>query len=240
MIALQRQIDRLLALGYGEAQRRRSSVARLDALLDATIALCDLFPPDLSQAQFYLSEVNLTQDGVALDSSLAPFDTSTLGPILRAFGANTAIELSAGVILAIPQSAARLADPLRSYWEEAISHFHLFETGAKANHAALEGAPHFDSETQHDDFLRNLRYVFDTVVAGDDSRTYTLQVERTRSFTFGVPGGTAVDYAIGYWLPSRRLYDLRTRSHDPFEAPDIAELETLLRQIGRASCRERV
>ncbi len=230
-----RKIDRLLALGYAEAKRRRSSpVAQLDALMEVTIAVCDLFPPEsLATGDFYLSVVDLTLSTNSRKvSSLASFDDDLRSRLGKLGSGSCQVPLD-GFTLAIPQIAQGAEAQLRDFWADTARDLGI-DVSSTVSVSAENRARRACEPDDFPDFGRSLRHAFDAMLLDEwrivesaqdvqQQQAYTLRVHRGGSHD--VSDGVAVDYALGYWLPTGTLHRLCTRKSSPLTQQDVSTLE---------------
>lgn len=226
-----RKIDRLWALGYTEAKRRRSPLAQLDALLETSVAICDLFAPPLQQNDFYLSVVDL-RAGSDVVSSLAPFD-SDLRQALQYLAQGSSEFSTDDCTLAVPKVAApKVTTAFECLWKEAVTDFGLNLRATLSARGRQQQPTHPDDDDSAD-FGRSLRHAFDAIfldewkaVDNDAAtyRAYALRIHRDASAT--TINGHAINYSLGYWLPTRVLHYLSTRSRSPLNPREIEILET--------------
>jgi hypothetical protein len=212
-----RRVERILALGYTEARRRNAAgchaEAVVDALLESTVAACDLHHlsthTDCSNPQsFYLSHVELDIHGACI-SSLAPFDKDIAG-ILKM---EQPVDLNEGMKLGLPIGRNCLTNPLTEFWKNAATEL---EISAQSNQESSLDPPDVSDDIAYE-FFESLRHALDAVVQVDTKDTFTIRVVRATE-PQQVVDGHRVPYALGYWLPATGLYRLPADvARDKFE-----------------------
>lgn len=217
---LKRGIERLLALGCAEAQRRRSPEAKLDALLETTVAVCDLCHPN-NPKDFYVSDVSVSFERLTR-SSLPRFDRDIRQHLERLVGVRATLSTKGGVGIRIPRPAAGAAWPLKAFWAEALDKL----SGSLGQTRGSTSESYAIPANVLQEFESSLRHAFDAVIDDDLGDAYTLRVHRAASCP--VTTSDSVDYALGYLLPSRALYELQTRNeNDRLDFWEIRKLEEL-------------
>jgi len=211
------KIERVRALGYAEARRRKIAgchpKAVLDALVETTVVACDLFHLSAhseasSGDDFYLSNIEVEFKGVKR-SSLAPFDAD-IGRILSLAEPVNAAE---GVKFSFPSGHECIAELLSDFWQDAANEFEPMWGGD----AASSVDPAAVSNDIAEEFFESLRHALDAVVQVDARDTFTIRVVQTGNLQ-QVVDQHQVDYALGYWLPATGLYSLPSEvARDEFE-----------------------
>lgn len=198
-----RRIERLLALGYAEAARRKkSAVARLDALAEITAAVCDLLAPPRPKDSFYLSHVDVLHDGKLAASTLAEFDKDIAGLLPDA---RRTVELFRPWQISIPEHAvAQAGQALVSFWNEAIGSLCLSPNRPQG--ARIQAIP----KDVASEFHATLRYAFDTIVEEDATNAFTLRVD-PRGKEYKLTNEHRSSFLLGYCLPSSRLDDVTSK-----------------------------
>lgn len=162
-----RMAERILAMGYTEAKRRRNMVAKLDALMDATAAFCDVY---VETREFFLPNVDLLYERESVSRTIAEFDVWTRNVMPQ----RPTTGLSNGWSLNLPASIKQeqIAD-LIGWWTCCIKELNL--------NAQRPPAPTFSAHDPNatNEFHRSLRYAFDAlpVRPGTTERLYTLRVD---------------------------------------------------------------
>jgi len=216
-----RRVERILALGYTEAVRRRTAgchpQAIVDGLVEATVMACDLHHMFVHKgspcpSNFYLSHVRLDIHGSSL-SSLAPFDSD----IAELFSLTEPIEIYENIRLFLPSGIGGLGHSLEGFWKVAVREFNLYQPLIPDSRSD----PRIVADEIAEEFFASMRHAFDSIAQFDNKNTFTLRAEWTKE-PHEVCKGEAVHYVLGYWLPATGLYSLPP--HVPRD-----RFETLLR-----------
>jgi hypothetical protein len=231
-------VDRLLAYGHA-LLKGREPIGKIDVLTEITVAVCDLFPPsNLPDDRFWLSDVRLIRNGreIEVASNLTPFDIENgIRNALQDICPPTPIKIESPrrsgetteFRLVVPGSVPEeFQKELAPFWKQALRDLGSDIEGIPAQYC---GAVQNVDPKDDQDVLLTLRQILDTVAEGD-TNVYTLQVHRSGEH-FCVSKNHRVDFALGYWLPSSRLFSLVTENG--FGRKEIDDLEQLLKPLPR-------
>jgi hypothetical protein len=210
-----RRVERVLAIGYAEARRRKQHRSKLEALLEATVAVCDMFPPAaLNPEQFYLSDIQLDcrlgaqQHEIA--SSLAEFDAELRAQLEKWFGRRQYFELEGNLALWVPYSAAPAIEPIQSLWSDCL-HESGFDPAAESCNEHRQPRVESVASEFTDQVNHALRFAFDAVTRESPHSTFTLRVNRRPDIKFKVADSYSVNYSMGYWLSTGMLRYLQDK-----------------------------
>lgn len=224
---LRGSIDRILAIGHAEFERRRNPCAKQDALVETTVAVSDLFLGLTGSEAFNVSDVSLlaSDPSRVIDSSFACFDQD-----IRDYLATKTVsfDLPGEFSVVFPELAKEATPALELLWRSAWSSPGFTPSISERPAPLAEIAGQIQ-----DDFYQSLRHAFDTIVEMEGSPVanqprrilQTLRVERFSRDSFAVTEGCPVPYSLGYWLPTSTLYQLAMKATTSHTTVNLRRLE---------------
>ena len=198
MLSIPNAADLLWNLGLAKAWSRPPHWAKLDALTEATIWICDLFAPTDGH-DYHLSHVQVRRHDKLLKTSLPDFAGLPAPPPPRI------LPLHQSLALRLPPQVANenILDQIQERWNAALAELRIdfdFLSDTADDCHTNSGVPSIADRDHIHRFQRSLRVAFDSVVtnATDDLFTLWLRPTHTRHF---VTTDYSVHYGLGYCLP---------------------------------------